>query len=307
MKAIYPQVDFEQNEIIVPFDKWSREISDLIPEFPEIRFHFIEDLGLAASEKISAHQHRLFDRRRAVGLGLSRGRIIAMTEDHAVPAENWCEQILLLHEKSCGVIGGAIENKIDSPLNWAWYYCDFGRFGRPLPDRETEYVSDINVAYKREAIMSAVDLWRENYHETTVHWALRAKGVRLLLDETLVVYQARPRISLSEALRERVNWGRVFAETRAGRMGWVKRLLYAAGTSLLPPLLTVRVGKHMLRQKRSFGQMATTMPLAFLLLVGWSWGEMLGYLAGDPQSKEIGAKRNSGIPGGPSAKNKLAV
>lgn len=310
LKALYPQVNFEQTEIIVPVDKWSNDIGELALEFPEVNFHFIEDLGLAASDKISSHQHRLYDRRRAVGLNLSRGQIIAMTEDHAVPAEDWCEQILLLHEKSFQVIGGAIENSIDKPLNWAWYYCDFGRYGKPLKNNNAEYISDINVAYKREAIMSVRDIWNEAYHETTVHWELQKRDVKLVLDERMTVFQERAEMNLFEALRERINWGRVFAETRVNKMSLPKRFIYSVGAVFLPPVLLLRVFKNMLRQKRTFRQMVTTLPLAFLLLVGWSFGEMFGYMSESPQvNSDIKSvsNENSFVTDQPNVKSKLVT
>ncbi len=289
LKALYFQVDFDDTEIIVPFDKWSESVGELKREFPEVNFHYIEDLGLAASDKITSHQHRLYDRRRSVGLNLSSGKIIAMTEDHAIPAKDWCQQILKLHEQPFGVIGGAVENRIDNPLNWAWYYCDFGRYGKPLADIEPEYVSDINVAYKRDAIMSVRNLWQETYSETTVHWAMRSQGEKFLLDERMVVYQKRPKIKLSKAFRERIDWGRIFAETRAKKMAFSKRLIYSAGATLLPPLLLFRLFKHMKRQKRTFQQIAKTLPVALILLTGWSLGEMFGYLRREPKVRHIGS------------------
>jgi hypothetical protein len=310
LEVLYPQVDFREVEIIVPFDKWSKEIGEIVSEFPEVKFHFIENLGLATSDKITAHEHRLYDRRRAVGLNLSQGRIIAMTENHAVPAEDWIKQIMDLHKQPFDVIGGAIENNINKPINWALYYCDFGRYGKPLKEVDSNYVSDINVAYKREAIMSVREIWSEAYHETSVHWALRSNGIKLVLDERMTVYQERPQIKLTETLRERINWGRVFAETRAIKMNFPKRLIYAVGTILLPPLLLMRVFKNMFRQKRNLSQMATTLPLAFLLLIGWSVGEMLGYLKGEPQvnaSKKIISPQNSYISGQQDIKSKLVI
>ena len=290
LTALYPQVNFADAEIIVPFDKWSQDVGSFVSEFPEVSFHYIEDLGLAASEDISAHQHRLYDRRRAVGLQLARGRIIAMTEDHATPAENWCQQILSAHEQPYEVIGGAIENGVDNPLNRAWYYCDFGRYGRPFTSGEVNYVSDVNVAYKRHALMTVWDVWREAYHETTVHWALRTRGMKLFLDERMLVYQQRPRLTLGKVFRERIAWGRVFAETRVNACSIWKRFMFIVGAMLLPPLLFVRVIRHMLRQKRTLRQMATTLPLVFLLLLGWSFGELVGYVMGEPHAQTNNTK-----------------
>ncbi len=271
-------------EIIVPYDKWSSEVGDLVQEFPRILFHFYDDPGVASSPTIPARKHRLYDRRRAVGLQLARGRIIAMTEDHAVPAADWVKEIIAAHAQPYSVIGGAIENAVDRPLNWALYYCDFGRYGQPLPAGEAEYVSDVNVSYKREALNSIREVWSEAYHETTAHWALRSRGEVLYLDPRLVVYQRRPAIAWRQAYRERIEWGRVFAETRVTEIGFWRRLIYAAGAPVLPVLLSLRVWMRMRRQRRSPGQIIRTMPIACVLLTGWALGEMIGYVAGAPRS-----------------------
>jgi hypothetical protein len=285
LQALWPQVDKGDAEVIVPYDRWSITVGDLAEEFPDVRFHFIADPGAASSESRKPRIHWLFDRRRAVGLGLARGRLIAMTEDHVIPAPDWCREIINAHKQPYAVVGGAIENGVDRPLNWALYYCDFGRYGRPRQSQESAYVSDVNVAYKRGAIASVHSLWRQVYHETTVHWALRERGEKLYYDQRLVVYQYRPAPALKQAFRERIEWGRVFAETRVADCGMWRRVLYALGSPALPALLSARVLLHMLRQRRSFSQMAASLPLALCLLTGWALGELAGYLLGQPSEE----------------------
>lgn len=285
LTVLSPQIDFADSEIIVPFDQWSAAVGDLATEYPEVQFHFVEDLGLAKSADISAFEHRLYDRRRAVGLRLSRGNIVAMTEDHAIPAEDWCRCILAAHEHCYTVIGGAIENAVDCPLNWAWYYCDFGRYGRPIENGEADYVSDVNVAYKRAALESVRDVWHNAYHETTVHWALQNRGTKLYLDDKIVVFQNRPPLSIKKIWGERRDWGRIFAETRAREMSFTKRFIYAAGAIFLPPLLSARAVKNMRRQKRTAQQILSATPYLLFLLIGWSVGEFTGYLLGEPAAK----------------------
>lgn len=282
LHEICMQADFEIMEVIVPYDDWSLDIADLSSEFPEVIFHFIDDLGLAASKNVSSFQHRLYDRRRAMGLRIAKGEIIAMIEDHAIPAEDWCDTIIALHKQPIDVIGGAIENKIDRPLNWAWYYCDFGRYGRPLKETESHYLSDINISYKRGALMSVRDEWNEAYHETTVNWALTRMGKKLRLDERLLVYQERPGMTIIQAFGERISWGRVFAETRAKELGVFKRFLYCAGSLILPVVLLSRVAGHMRRQNQPISKIATFMPYTVWLLIGWSVGEAVGYFEGEP-------------------------
>jgi hypothetical protein len=283
LEALLSQIDRDEAEIIVPYDMWSADVGELSSDFPGVRFHFISDAGAPSSKKLASREHRLYDRRRAAGLALARGQIIAITEDHAVPASDWCSQILAAHEQPFAVIGGLIDNRVDRPLNWALYYCDFGRYGSPLTSRRSDYVSDVNVTYKRAALESVRDLWRDAYHETTVHWALQSRGEVLFLDSRLVVYQQRPAISFRQAYRERIEWGRVFAETRVAACGFWSRLFYAAGAIALPALLLARMLRHMSRQRRTTLQIAKTVPLAACLLTGWALGELTGYIFGTPR------------------------
>jgi hypothetical protein len=297
LKSICPQVDFNESEIIVPFDPDSQTVGELAGEFPAVRFHFIEDLGLAADQKISARTHRLYDRRRAVGLALATGKIIAMTEDLAVASADWCAKIIMAHrENPAAAIGGAIENGVDRTLNWALYYADFGRYGRPLPAREVEYLSDVNVSYKRDALLAVRETWHEAYHEPLVHRALQANGEKLVLDETIVVFERRPPIRFSRALRERVEWGRIFAETRGQNLTIRGRLAYAGGTFILPALLLFRVFKNCRRQSRSFGQIAKILMTLGPLLTCWSIGEFTGYLIGAPRIEVPVSGRNLNSP-----------
>ncbi len=285
--ALSPQVDFADNEIIVPYDRWSMDVGALSADFPSVGFHFISNLEAAASETVAAHTHRLYDRRRAVGLSLARGRIIAMTEDYAVPAPDWCQQILHAHEKPYAVIGGAIENAVDRPLNMALFYCDFGRYGRPFKAGEAEYASDVNVSYKRKALEPVSDVWRVAYHETTLHWLLSSRGEAIRLDPSIVVFEHRPVISLRQAVQERIEWGRVFAETRVAASSTLKRICYAAATPFLPGLLLIRALRHMFRQRRPLKKIAQALPLAGVLLMGWAYGELLGYLIGQIEEEGL--------------------
>jgi hypothetical protein len=283
LEALRQQIDWSEAEIIVPYDRRTLEVEDLLEDFPLVRFHYMDDLGLASSERVASREHRLYDRRRAVGLSLARGRLIAMTEDHAVPASDWCQRILEAHRQPFAAIGGAIDNHVDRPLNWALYYCDFGRYGSPLEAGQAEYVSDVNVSYKRSALEKINPVWREVYHETTVHWTLKSRGEAVFLDPRMVVHQQRPPISFRNAMKERIEWGRVFAETRAARCGLTARALYTVAAPALPVLLLARILRHMARQRRTLKQIATALPLALCLLVAWSLGEMIGYLAGEPR------------------------
>jgi len=285
LEALRPQVQRLNAEIIVPYDSWAADVGELAGEFPEVKFPLVTDLGIAADATIPSHQHRLCDRRRAIGLSLARGKIIAMTEDQIIPATDWVSRIIEVHRRlPDAVIGGSIDNAVDEPMHWATYYCDHGRYGSPLQSGEAEYVSDLNISYKREAIERTRNVWSEAYGETTVHWAMRDQGMTLRLDPVLKVFKHRPQIRYWQAVKQRAEWGRIFAETRIANSGVLQRIFFALMTPLLPVVLMGRNFKHMLRQKRTAGQMISMFPLVAGLLLGWSWGELVGYVQGEPKS-----------------------
>ncbi len=293
LQALIPQVQAANGEIIVPIDEFCADVKSMEARYPTVQFHWIDDLGVASCADIPAHKHRLFDRRRACGLSRVRGRIVAMTEDHAVPAEDWCARILEAHKQPYAVIGGPIDNEIDKPLNWAWYYCDFGRYGSPIEAGPRDYVSDVNISYKRTALEAVRDTWCVAYHETNVHWALQARGEVLFIDPSIVVFQHRPQQSFGSALRERLEWGRIFAETRVRECSSLRRLTFLLGAPVLPMLLSWRAFRHMIRQGRTIGQIFRAFPLIAALLSAWSCGEFVGYVC-----QPVDEHRLSGVQGG---------
>jgi hypothetical protein len=75
-------------------------------------------------------------------------------------------------------VGGAIENGIGRPLNWAVYFCDFLPYQNPVPLGESAIASDACVSYKRAALESTRTIWQEIFHEWSGNGALRSRGER---------------------------------------------------------------------------------------------------------------------------------
>ncbi len=116
-------------EIIVPFNEQDQEIRSLESRFPGVLFHATR-LSVDSPARL-CHEH--YDELRSVGLTLARGKIIAMLEDHEIPTPSWCGKMLAEHAAlPHAAIGGAVENGIDRPINWATYFFDFGRYQNPV-------------------------------------------------------------------------------------------------------------------------------------------------------------------------------
>jgi GT2 family glycosyltransferase len=269
-------------EILVPYDEPCADVSTLCTEFPAVRFIRAEGLDTRAARAGASREHH--DTLRTIGLRAAKGDAIALTEDHAHAAPDWCAEMLaaLERQSDAGAVGGAVECDSSKRLNRAVWFCDFGRYQNPLPEGRAAFVSDSNVVYRRSALEAIADAWRDDYHETVVHGAMAQRGFGLYTTPRTVVWQARGTLRLREALFERYVWARSFAGTRA-TMPSAKRLVLAALSPALPMLMTWRIVKTTLQRGAHTGDVVGVLPLILLLQVAWAWGECVGYLTARPR------------------------
>ncbi len=282
LEALHSQKKPPPMEILVPYDEPVAEVTKLQSVFPEVRFVLAAHLDTWRARSGASREHH--DTLRTIGIKSARGRIIALTEDHAKVSETWCAQIVetLDGHPTAAAIGGAVECSGDRLLNRAVYYCDFGRYQNPLPEGAAKYVSDSNVAYKREALEAIRSVWEGDYHETLVHLALAKRGYHLWLTPRIVVWQARGKLNVGQALRERYVWGKSFAGTRVNGLPPTRRLFYAAFSFLLPFLMTCRLARGVLARGKHDGKFLKVLPLILLLTSVWGMGEFTGYVTGRP-------------------------
>ena len=282
LNALAAQLDGPDLEVIVPWDESLTGMPEIALRFADVRFLAMGRVPTARPAASASGQHELFDRRRAAGLAIATGDLIAILEDRGAPRPDWAKTMAALHDRlPHAVVGGAIENGRDAVLNWAVYFCDFGRYHLPFAPGPRPYVSDVNIGYKRRAIDATADLWRERYHETTVHWALQRAGETLYLTPDLVVDQFRDDLRLGSLLGERFAWGRLFAYTRARETGPARRAVLGVLAPLLPALLFVRHARTQLAAPTR-SRFILASPVVLVLLIAWSLGEALGYVTGRP-------------------------
>jgi hypothetical protein len=139
----------------------------------------------------------------------------------------------------------------------------------------------VNIGYKKRALETTAHLWTTQYHETTVHWALRRRGETLFVTPDLVVEQHRNGLKLGALLVERFAWGRLFACTRARETSALPRVLFGVLAPLLPVLLLARHLALQARKRVRPGAFLRAAPLMALLLIAWSLGEAAGYITGE--------------------------
>ena len=266
-------------EVIVPYDDSIADIAQYQSEFPDAVFLPLGRIVPKRPITSEAGKHELYDRRRSAGLAYATGDIIGILEDRGRPQKDWARVLVRLYaETGKNVIGGAIECKEPAtPLNWAFYVTDFGRYGRPFDSGPADWVSDVNLSYSRKALEETRHLWKDRYHEPIVHWYLIGKGEQLWLSNELVVHHQRPPTTFGQLLPERFGWGRLFGEIRVRDMPEGKRWALILASPLIAPLLWFRHYKIQASKGRG-ARYLKALPRVMVLSTAWTLGEVWGYI-----------------------------
>lgn len=280
LEHLLPQIEGRSVEVIVPYDVSISGVGEQEPRYSGVRFMNIGEIGTDAHPSTFTAQHELIDRCTSNGLAIAQGEILCILEDSVVPDPDWCEQVLEAHRLPYDVIGGSIEHAGKGALNWAVYFQDFGRYMIPLQEGQVRYISDVNITYKREALMNAGQLWRDRYNEITVNLGLAKKGVVLWLRPQMVVRQDRGVLDFKDLLGERYAWGRIFAASRSKEMTSLTRLLYITFSPAIPLVVLGRIIWKVLRSRRNRIKLMRSLPYLIVLTVVWALGELVGYVTG---------------------------
>jgi len=278
LAALHSQVDPPRMEILVPYEPTGQSMEELQQQYPDVIFKPVTDLATHSRAGGSREHH---DELRARGIAESRGEIVALLEDHGYPDRNWARNIWTEHQREHAAVGGAMENGVDRPLNWAVYFCDFFRYQNPVPEGDSFSATDANISYKRSILDALRPLLRSHFRETVINQALLERGAKIFLSRSIVVYQKRKNLRLRSALKERFIWGRSYAAGRSQSIG-SKRFVLGAFSPILPLLIVARIAKTVLSRRRLVTPFLKSAPLVFLLAVFWSLGELVGYLTGRP-------------------------
>jgi len=282
LRALSAQANSPPLEILVPCDDTVEGVDELVGGIADARVVRMGRVDTVRPATGFAGQHELYDRRRAAGLRAASGEFVAMLEDRSVPRPDWARRALEELGQGWAAVGGAIENAVDRPLNWAVYLCDFGPYRLPLTGGPTDRLSDVNVAYPRTALDAVRPTWERRYHEPEVHAALLESGAGLCLSPWMIVDQMRDGVRFRALLAERFHWARLYAARRAERLGGARRWLLAVGAPALPLVLLWRSCRLQLQKRRNTRSFLLALPAIAALLIAWSAGETAGYLTGRP-------------------------
>ena len=278
LEALTAHSAAERIEILVAYDSdgsVGRVVTSLGARFPQVQWLAV---GSAAT----------VPRLRSHGMAAARGEIIALLEDDCVVEREWCEAAIAAHTTEHLAIGGAVEpGSYKHALDWAVYFCEYGRFMLPLQP-ETNVVSALagnNVTYKRSAL-SRVPSKDEGFYDVFVHTAWQRAGIPMRTERTIVVRNMNS-WSLAHVTSVPYHHGRAFAGQRVA----CRSRPWRAGMALLAlglPILTLcRIVRRTASRKRLVGRLLQALPWMVVFTTSWSLGEAMGYAwgAGDSAAR----------------------
>jgi len=272
LDALVPQLDAGSDEVIVPCDEAVAPVAPLEVRFPRVRFCCVP--GRRPPAEL-----------RALGTASARGTIVGFLEAHCVPGPTWRTGLVAAHAAGHTAVGGPIDKGMpsgrdsDTALDWAVYFADFGRYMSPTPAGPARSLSDCNMSHRRQVLEGLVDLWRLEFHENVIHDALRSAGEQLWLEPAMCVETCRE-LSVASALRERLEFGRLFGASRAISRGPSARLARALATPLLLPLLVLRIVRTATARRRHRWQLVRASGWLVVVSAAWLLGEAIGLLTG---------------------------
>ena len=226
-------------------------------------------------------------RLRLAGIDRASGAIVALTEDHAIPAPGWAAALREAHAAGPGrIIGGPVDQAPDqTAVSWGVYLYDYGRYRPPCPSGAVGQLSGINVSYQRELLEACREELTDGLHEARLHGALLSRGESLIMEPAAVVMQGK-RHALGPSIRSAFHLGRGYAAGQASGKPLRWRVGFAAGSAALPIILTGRTLARVLPKGRGLGRVLVAMPAFVMLTIAWSAGECTGYVAGAGDSDD---------------------
>lgn len=211
-------------------------------------------------------------------------QIIASTEDHCRPADDWVDAVLRAHAEhpTAAMIFGPVGNGSTRHLiDWALYCVGYGAWAPPLATGERQNPGHANTSWKRWAF-SRLQPEPDHVIEFRFNDALRSSGEQVVGDDRLRVEHFQCD-GIGPTSRLMFHNGRVIAGLRRNRMGasdWFR--------AVAPPVIAIKRWAVTMRQtlpRRGLrGVALRSSGLIAVLHFVHALGESVGYFAGPGDS-----------------------
>jgi len=228
---------------------------------------------------IDASGNPTVPRMRAMAIAASTGDIVAIIEDDCFVQPGWSTALLAAHRAPVAAVGGAVEpGAYGRALDWAVYFCDYGRFMLPFRAGPAVALPGNNMSYKREHLAQLPPELADDFQEAFIHRAWQHEGVPMRSDPTIVVTNNR-RGTTADVTSIPYHHGRAFGGRRYRGQLW-RRVMMSALLLFIPPLKVLRIVSGIVARGHRLASLVRALPWIVVLSFSWSIGEGIGYLRG---------------------------
>lgn len=237
-----------------------------------------------ATRITAAHDRATIPELRALAIRRSRGKIIAITEDHCVAPPGWLKAIVQAHAEGHRIVGGPVTNEArQRVVDWAVFFCEYSAFMPPKP-RGPGRIPGNNTSYDRTLLPLIDDLLAKGRWEEDYNARLISHGNETFMDPAAVIGHLKS-FRVSEFLLQRYHYARSFAGMRLQGAPLYRRFCWAAAaSSILPALLYQRILRNVLASGRHRRELMLATPLLLAFVSIWGLGESVGYVLGPGHS-----------------------
>ena len=192
----------------------------------------------------------------------------------------WARQLLAAVAAGHDVVGGIVRNVATERLvDRAAFLCEYSHLLTPLPAGEVEWLTGNNVVYRKTLLERYASTLAEGRWEDYLHAAMRRDGVALFCRPDIVAGH-KMHYRVRDYLSQRYLYARGYAGQKWNDMSAAARVLRAAATLVLPPVLLFRIVRRVLASPGHRAELVQSMPLLMLFVSAWAVGEIVGYVAG---------------------------
>lgn len=216
----------------------------------------------------------------AAGVRRATAPVVVFAEDHCFPEPGWAAALIAAHRDDWAAVGPGVRNANPSTaVSWADFFIGYGPWMLPADRSEADFLPGHNSSYKRSELLACGGRLDDLLEaETLLHWELRQRGRRLLLEPAAAV--AHTNFSLWRSwMPIQYFAGRLFGGSRAQTMPAWKRAVYVVGSPLIPLVRLARIGRQAFRAEH-MTRFLVTVPALTVGLALDGIGQFIGYLVG---------------------------
>lgn len=217
----------------------------------------------------------------AAGVRAASAPFVVFTEDHCFPEPGWAEALLGSYDDRTAAVGPVVAHaNVGGSVAWADYLLGYGPWLDPTPGGDVEYLPGHNSSYRRAALLDYepdLDGWLEA--ESVLHWDLREKGWRLVLEPRARTHHfsfSRPSSWLTATFLQ----SRSFGGRRTRDASLAKRLFWVAACPLIPAVRLRRCARDS-RRSAAGPSLVRALPALAASLAVSALGEAVGYALGE--------------------------